>query len=267
VRFWNLAARRPAGSLRTVNDSEHEVCVPHPAFSPDFKLLVYGRTLVRLADRRRVRLAVTASLDGDWYDELVFGPGGNCLYGRQSERIDRWELTGAFDDGVTVVRRKRPLELGARGLTVSPAGDRLAAADGRRVLFWRLPGHQTLPPVELPPAHHAIDRLTFSPDGRTLAVAADAVVHLLDVPTNTLRGAAALPARPADLCLTPDGGRLLSVIDGDTAVRVWDTADGSAGAVYDFDGHLDRLTAVSVAPDGLTAVAGGTDGRLVRWDL
>lgn len=48
---------------------------------------------------------------------------------------------------------------------------------------------------------------------------------------------------------------------------VWDAATGEQVAAYKWGKVAGRLGTVAVLPDGLTAVAGGTRGRLVRWDL
>lgn len=107
-------------------------------------------------------------------------------------------------------------------------------------------------------------RLLFAPDGRAVAVAGDGV-RLADPRGD--RPVRALDKRYfADLAFTPDGCRLIGVRPDGEAV-VWDVTSGAAASRLDFKAEAGRLRAVAVAPDGLTATAGGSDGRLVRWDI
>jgi WD40 repeat protein len=48
-------------------------------------------------------------------------------------------------------------------------------------------------------------------------------------------------------------------------VKVWDVATGEERSSIDWG--TGPLNGLAVAPDGLTAAAGGKDGRIVLWDL
>jgi WD40 repeat protein len=79
----------------------------------------------------------------------------------------------------------------------------------------------------LHPSANATGPVTFSPDGRTLAVAgADGRVSLFDVargrPPRTLPDSAPL----ADLAFAPDGRTVVTVNAADPTVRLWDVASG-----------------------------------------
>ena len=66
------------------------------------------------------------------------------------------------------------------------------------------------------------------------------------------------------LGFTPDGAHLLAA-GSDGVARRWDAATGAEVQAWDFG--LNNLQSLAVAPDGLTAAAGGADGRIVVWDL
>jgi hypothetical protein len=108
-------------------------------------------------------------------------------------------------------------------------------------------------------------RLRFAPNRPLLAVANGQKVFLLvpdqPEPMATLVG---YPKQVNDIAFTSDGRRLLTA-GHDGVIRVWDAATGAAGAVFDWD--IGPLTAVAIAPDGLTAAAAGSKSRVVIWDL
>jgi hypothetical protein len=46
---------------------------------------------------------------------------------------------------------------------------------------------------------------------------------------------------------------------------MWDVDSGALEA--DWNWRLEGITCLAVAPDGLTAIAGGRFGRVLTWDL
>jgi WD40 repeat protein len=80
------------------------------------------------------------------------------------------------------------------------------------------------------------------------------------------------------LAFTPDSRRLLTGSAVGT-VRIWDmpdrivpcppfeTAEYLESPAAELDWQFGPITTLAVAPDGLTAAAGGMDGRVLVWDL
>ena len=64
--------------------------------------------------------------------------------------------------------------------------------------------------------------------------------------------------------LTPDGRGLL-VRRPRERVQLWDLGAGAVAAEWGW--RLEAVTCLAVAPDGLTAAAGGRYGRVLLWDL
>lgn len=78
------------------------------------------------------------------------------------------------------------------------------------------------------------------------------------------------------IALDADGGRAVTACDDDPRVFLWDL--GPLGRPW-FNGRrinrpaavwnwrIGPITALAIAPDGLTAAAGSRDGRVVVWDM
>ena len=66
------------------------------------------------------------------------------------------------------------------------------------------------------------------------------------------------------VAFTPDGRGLL-VRRPKNRVQLWDVATGCHAGEWSW--RTDTITALAVAPDGLTAAAGARFGRVVLWDL
>lgn len=146
----------------------------------------------------------------------------------------------------------------------SPTGTDLALFQMRypghpSIWLLRLSDSQPRGPLDLRDSYQG---LAFSPDGRTLAVAAGKVVQRWEVATLTplpsLRGHERILNALAYL---PDG-RLVTCSNDGTA-RTWE--DERCVEVKDW--QLGPLTALAVAGDGMRAVVGSRAGTLLIWDL
>ena len=108
-------------------------------------------------------------------------------------------------------------------------------------------------------------QLVYSPDGGTLAVVNGRNVYLL--PADSTEPRLVLSGHPKQVnavAFSPDGSRILSACH-DKLVRVWDVASGEL--LHKYDWGLGAMTAITFAPDGLTAAAGGEKGQVVFWDV
>jgi WD40 repeat protein len=117
--------------------------------------------------------------------------------------------------------------------------------------------------------------VTFSPDGKTLAVAEyPGVIRLWQVTESRERLTIKAPAwTPGTVAFSPDGRRLAAGLwtgskDGvsppGNGVAIWDTATGKLERRM--TGHTDGVNAVAFSPDGKLLVSGGSDGVAKVWD-
>ena len=109
-------------------------------------------------------------------------------------------------------------------------------------------------------------RLAFAPDGSALVLAAGKYLRVVDPASG-----AAGPRWPAHekavtslACYPADGSWRVLSASADGLVRCW-APDGTAAGTFEWP--LGGVGALAVAPDGLTAAAGGEGGRVVVWDL
>jgi WD40 repeat protein len=147
-----------------------------------------------------------------------------------------------------------------RDAVLSPEGQTLAAAVRGDVVLWSL---AEVAPLATTPQPTGWRRWVNRPARPS-------------VPPLAPRLALSAGAERIDaLAFTPDGRRLLA---GSAAgkVRLWDVPELASGvasaprelaprAVYEWG--IGPVTAVAVAADGLTAAAGGGNGRVVVWDV
>jgi WD40 repeat protein/Flp pilus assembly protein TadD len=111
----------------------------------------------------------------------------------------------------------------------------------------------------------SIHELAISPDGSTLALAADdASIGLVDLATGLVR--ASLHGHQAaitSLAFAPDGETLASG-SGDATARVWDVATGKPRTVL--HGEDRAVLSVAFTPDGRTVALGCADRTVKLWD-
>ena len=110
-------------------------------------------------------------------------------------------------------------------------------------------------------------RLSFSPDGKTLASASeDGDVFLWDLATGN---ATAVPGHTESvwgMVFSPDGSTLASRAGTSRGkVNIWDVATGLKTVTL--GGHEGPVRTVSYSPDGATLATGSHDMTVKLWDL
>lgn len=226
VRIWQL----PEGESRVLRG--HQDAVTALAFTPDGTTVISGSRdkTVRIWDRASGSNQVLSG-HRDWIDDLTVSPDGTMIASAGRDRS-----TPAGSDAVPKIRGT--------------------------VLLWNLEKRQ---PLSL--EHDSrVFRVAFSPDGRSLATASDAV-RLWDVKTGDAKLLSGHDLFVVDLAFFGNdrlvsGGR-------DKRLFVWDLKSGASSL---FQGLPSPLTAVAAAPEGRRLASASWDFALnistvKLWDI
>lgn len=145
------------------------------------------------------------------------------------------------------------------------ADGRLVAVTTNPVTVWEVATGRKRFEVSGPAEAHGV---TFSSDGRWLAVVAESEVALFDLRSGTtarrLR-AVTIGGDTGFSCaaFTPGGARLATGgVDG--MITIWDVASGEA--LVSFDRHEGLVTGLRFSADGARLVSSSVDGTALVWD-
>jgi RNA polymerase sigma factor (sigma-70 family) len=197
-------------------------------------------------------------------DRLAVAASGNHWLGS----------TRAFD--LTTGRLRYTLERAlfpfVEAVALSPDGRTLAAKADNTVRLYDASTDQALRKLPLPEANprSTTSWLTFTPDGKALAVTSEGkVVHLLDVARGTLIRSFAHQNVVYAAAFSPDG-RLLAAGGYDSSgttyfARLWEVASGKE--LRRCGGIKGGIRTLAFSPDGATLAGGGDDGKLRLWDV
>lgn len=231
------------------------------SFSPDNRLLFVGTSdgNLRIWDTS-TWTEVGPSKDGQpWtFSSLALSPNGRLLAASGIHSIAIWDTT-THDWSSTI-----PTPGYVQVLAFSPDSKSVASSDqtGHVVNVWKLETSRSVLSIPNPSAD--ISALTFSPDGRRLAAAAeDGAVRLWDAATGQeLRALTGHAGRVSSIAFTPDGRWLFSGgFDG--SVRVWNPSTGTTEAILNsISGSEDWAV---VTPEGLFDGSRQGTQKLIAW--
>ncbi|GHD93012.1 nSTAND1 domain-containing NTPase [Streptomyces naganishii] len=192
---------------------------------------------------------------------VAFAPGKRLL------------ATGSSDGTVRVRRlsdRRTIATLAVTGrvrsIAFGPQGDTVAATDSEGVVRLWSWGAARRAVTVLPADTRGARAVAFAPRGRTLAVAAGAVIDLWDTAgqPRLLARLTGHTGRVDALAYAPDG-RTLASGGTDRTVRLWDTGRTRPLAVL--RGHTGEVLGLAFAPDGRGLASGSVDRTVRLWDV
>ncbi|HYE19759.1 MAG TPA: FecR domain-containing protein [Tepidisphaeraceae bacterium] len=235
------------------------------AFSPDGARLAagYRDSYADVWDVAAGRVVRTWEVNEFQPTSLAFSRGGEWL-AASLDRPNGVPLGGRVWSTTTgAAAPAPPHEAKLRPVLAIPGGDALLAGErsGRLVLWDPATGAPRGDYDGLPKP----TGLAASADGRTIAVAGDDRVVVLDAATGGVRQVLAEPGRRfRPVALSPDG-RLVAAGAGDGTVTLWQVADGAPVATLRADTGGVRW--VAFTPDGRTLVTGAFARPPRLWDV
>ena len=262
IRIWSTDACELVNTIAA--DSEAVFSCHFVSFESQ-RLISYGNdgkvkiwdplqgTLVKQLDARKGA--------GDSLPLAVSGDGRWIAYPKSPERIEIYDRSNDQFESLAISH------VGA--LAFAPDPKYLALTYNNRVALWDWQRQQILADLEVD--SRASQYLTFSPDGKSLAVAGfDRTIklysteQLIDQPSDAvprvLRGSAAIALA---LDFSPDASTLVSGGD-DQRIRLWDVGTGLERCTI--PGHRGGITSVQFSADGTSLVTASYDGTVRIWN-
>lgn len=300
VRLWDPATGRPLGEpFATQRHPLDDI-----AFSPDGKTLATaggdGAMLWDVTSGRRTGVLKDRTAG---FSSIAFSPDGTRIAtGGASGRTVLWDTAGrrqltALQDNAMSVRRvafsadgRLLAAAGDDGLvrladpqvhlqigTPTPAGGAVALSPDGRILATGGPGDDPAvrlhdaatqrpigPPLLAPGAEGTVNKIAFTPDGRTLLTSATDGLRVWDVAGR--RVLAHDPAFGGVAELSPDGR--FAAVQHEQAIALWDVASRrEIGPRIRVPGHTDVITGMAISPDGRTLASAGLDSRVRLFDV
>ena len=191
---------------------------------------------------------------------VTFSPDGKTLATVGPRGIRLWDLASHRQIGA-------PIHDAVNAVAFSPDSKILAAAEGGPTRLWNL---MTRRPIGAPFGTNTGFKVTFSPDGKTLATTGfDGKARLWNVASHTQIGAP-FGNKVNAVTFSPDG-KTLATADGDGKARLWDLATHSQiGASFNIGpkapGSAFQWQTVLFSPDGKTLATADQQGARL-WDL
>ncbi len=257
--LWDLATGEPVHRLAGHLDGVLSV-----AFSPDGQTALTGSydASIILWDLRTGNLLRTFNGHAGVVFAVAYGPNGRyALSASDDTAVILWDI----NSGV-VLERLVGHTRGVLDVAFHPDGvQAISSSVDSSIVIWDLLGAF----VRQRYSGHAdwVDSVAYTPDGKQfVSGSADATLILWDAATGEpIRRFLWNGDAIRNVAFTPDGSKILSA-DEYGVLALWDTATGEIIHVMDAHDESDWVRVANL-PGNTQAVSGGTDGRIIYWDL
>jgi WD40 repeat protein len=257
IRLWPIGATRPKDTF-----AGHSDWVRALAFSPGGKDLAsagWDNSVKIRRNMRRDQLHILGSLQGGAWslafspvDDLLVMGGGDGLVGFYRLKDERERRRYEHRAPVSAIAFTRD------GKTV------VTASHDRTIKLWD-PNWDRIGNTL---SYHEdwVRCVALARDGKKLISGSDDGILILarfpeGEPITRLEGHSSAVAGVTFGC----NDQLILSVGWDGTARTWETESGREIGAYRWD--VGRLLCLAVAPDGMTAAAGGESGAVVMWDL
>jgi len=186
------------------------------------------------------------------------------LPGDQLATLGADRMVKIWDSSGKPLRRLDGSDANLHMLAVRPDGNQMAGAGDKTICLWNLAmvSDRRTKALLRVAAMDTVQRITYSPDSRLLAVAlANRRLHVLDARDGRLLEEIPLPAAAADLAFSADGKSIVT------------TGTDNQPAIHPLSierllpGHQGGATSLAFSPDGSKLFSGGKDRSVRVWDL
>jgi len=246
----------------------HSTSIEALAFSPDGTRLACGAKFgyeggqrITLWDTATWRALGTANYKSEYmYDvvSLAFSPDGQLVAGGSSDcLVFVWHTESRRMK--TVLQGHKQYYAISIQVAFTPDGKTLITGGGSDglVKFWDVASDEEL--TTLPGKNNA-EMLALSPDGTRLCIGSGGQLQIWDVPERTRLKTWKGSYMLEDAAWLPDGRHILTVSYSTNSAELWNATTGKRVAVFKHDAPL---YACAVSPDGLGAVVGDSQGRVI----
>jgi WD40 repeat protein len=192
---------------------------------------------------------------------FAFSADGNRLAAiGKDDQLRCWDVdTGRLRLRIPFLRPEN--SAGSYLLTFSPTG-KLLSGNGEKALVYHAGSAKLYTHF---PTGASCDAVSFSPDGRNLAMADFKTIHLWEVLSGKERHTwTAHKTKISGLAFAP-GGRLLGSCGWDREIRLWDAFTGQK--IGRAAGHEWQVNCLTFSRDGKRLATGGGDATALVWDV